>query len=189
MLSYQYRKFHCRDKTILWLSYLHNGISYTGKTASLYWIATLKTIAHWLKPNMTHFRADSRFAPSQWEMALLCNGVSHWLGASLESALHLWHELATEHSYIYKYIYISMLCYQPQQLAALIDRAARHLLQNISSQLESHMAEAYKYTTQTNIRQFYNIHLQLAETSLPALSRTFIPSTRVGVLDNKHIAW
>ena len=31
-------------------------------------------------------RADSRFAPSQWETALLCNGVSHWLGASLESA-------------------------------------------------------------------------------------------------------
>ena len=32
-------------------------------------------------------RADSRFAPSQWEMALLCNDVSHWLGANLESAL------------------------------------------------------------------------------------------------------
>ena len=33
-------------------------------------------------------RADSRFAPSQWETALLCNDVSHWLGASLESALN-----------------------------------------------------------------------------------------------------
>ena len=32
-------------------------------------------------------RADSRFASSQWETALLCNDVSHWLGASLESAL------------------------------------------------------------------------------------------------------
>ena len=32
-------------------------------------------------------RADSRFAPSQWETALLCNDVSHWLGTSLESAL------------------------------------------------------------------------------------------------------
>ena len=31
-------------------------------------------------------RADSRFAPSQWETALLCNNASHWLGASLESA-------------------------------------------------------------------------------------------------------
>ena len=32
-------------------------------------------------------RADSRFAPSQCETALLCNDVSHWLGASLESTM------------------------------------------------------------------------------------------------------
>ena len=32
-------------------------------------------------------KADSRFASSQWEMALLCNNISHWLGASLESTL------------------------------------------------------------------------------------------------------
>ena len=32
-------------------------------------------------------RADSRFAPSQWETVLLCNDLSDWLGASLESAL------------------------------------------------------------------------------------------------------
>ena len=37
--------------------------------------------------NPTWSRADSRLAPSQWETALLCNDVSHWLGASLESAL------------------------------------------------------------------------------------------------------
>ena len=37
----------------------------------------------------THMRSrdDFRFAPSQWETALLCNYVSHWLGASLASAL------------------------------------------------------------------------------------------------------
>ena len=34
-----------------------------------------------------YIRAESRFAPNQWEMALLCNNVSHWLDASLESAL------------------------------------------------------------------------------------------------------
>ena len=33
------------------------------------------------------FTADSRFAPSQWETALLCNNVYHWLGANRESAL------------------------------------------------------------------------------------------------------
>ena len=32
----------------------------------------------------------SRFVPSQWEKALLCNGISHWLGASLESVLRIW---------------------------------------------------------------------------------------------------
>ena len=36
-----------------------------------------------------YIRADSRFAHSQWETALLCNDVSHWLGASLESALYI----------------------------------------------------------------------------------------------------
>ena len=30
---------------------------------------------------------DSRFVPCQWETALLCNNVSHWLGTNLESAL------------------------------------------------------------------------------------------------------
>ena len=38
MPSYQYRKSHYGEKTILQPSYLHNGISYTGKTVSLYWI-------------------------------------------------------------------------------------------------------------------------------------------------------
>ena len=39
--------------------------------------------------HVAYDRADSRFAPSQCDSALLCNDVPHWLGASLESAL-LW---------------------------------------------------------------------------------------------------
>ena len=35
------------------------------------------------------YRADARFAPSQWETTLQSNAVSHWLGANLESALDL----------------------------------------------------------------------------------------------------
>ena len=31
-----------------------------------------------------HHRAVSKFASSQWEMALLCNDVSHWLGTGLD---------------------------------------------------------------------------------------------------------
>ena len=44
--SYQYRKSHCGDKTILRPSYLHNGISYTGKMTSLYWIRALVSPPH-----------------------------------------------------------------------------------------------------------------------------------------------
>ena len=51
----------------------------TGRvTISLSHISRFHTCKH---------RGDSRFAPSQWEMAVLCNNVSHWLGASLELAL------------------------------------------------------------------------------------------------------
>ena len=46
MSSYQCRKSHCGDKTVVRSSYLHNGIFFTRKMASLYWIslqiATLK---------------------------------------------------------------------------------------------------------------------------------------------------
>ena len=39
--SYQYRKSHCGDKTAVRSSYLHNGISFTGKMTSLYWFNLL----------------------------------------------------------------------------------------------------------------------------------------------------
>ena len=42
MPPYQYKKSHCGDKTILRSSYLHNGISYTGKMTSVYWIRALQ---------------------------------------------------------------------------------------------------------------------------------------------------
>ena len=39
-------------------------------------------------PNVCHIiRADSRFAPSQWETSLQSNTIPHWLGTGLESAL------------------------------------------------------------------------------------------------------
>ena len=41
---HRHRKSHCGDKMILQPSYLHNGISYTGKTTYLYWI---RILVHW----------------------------------------------------------------------------------------------------------------------------------------------
>ena len=35
--------------------------------------------------NTSRYRADSRFAPSQWETSLQSNAVSHWLGANLDT--------------------------------------------------------------------------------------------------------
>ena len=46
MSSYQYRKSHCGDKTVVRSSYLHNGISYTGKMTSLYWFGPLVSILY-----------------------------------------------------------------------------------------------------------------------------------------------
>ena len=45
MPSYQYRKSHCGDKTVVRSSYLHNGISYTGKMTSLYWFRPLVSMS------------------------------------------------------------------------------------------------------------------------------------------------
>ena len=42
--SYQNRKSHCGDK-IIFFFYLHNGISYTGKTDSLYLIRVLEVLS------------------------------------------------------------------------------------------------------------------------------------------------
>ena len=46
MLSYQYRKSHCGDKTAVRSSHLHNGISYTGQMSSLYSIGALVSPRH-----------------------------------------------------------------------------------------------------------------------------------------------
>ena len=57
------------------------------------------------------YRAITRFAPSQWETALLCNAFSHWLGASLESVLHLYVVYLSASLWsIQKDIYLAYLC-------------------------------------------------------------------------------
>ena len=40
-----------------------------------------------IEAELRTYRAVSRFAASLWETAWLCKDVSHWLGASLASAL------------------------------------------------------------------------------------------------------
>ena len=70
MSSYQYRKSHCGDKMILRPSYLHNGISYTSKTTSLYWIgakAFLKGNHHLNQCQLTiDWTLNSNLIEIQW---------------------------------------------------------------------------------------------------------------------------
>ena len=54
MASYQYRNFHCGDKTVLRPFYHHNAISYTGETISLYGItAHINTVSHLASPTQS----------------------------------------------------------------------------------------------------------------------------------------
>ena len=54
----------------------------------MFWL--LNTLLHRIISPWDWYRADSLLVSSHWETALLCNDVSHWLGANLESAL--WYE-------------------------------------------------------------------------------------------------
>ena len=58
-----YTKSHCGDKMILRPSYLHNGISYTGKMASL----------HWISPRITGF-CEGNSLVSLWK----CFATTSW---------------------------------------------------------------------------------------------------------------
>ena len=60
MPSFQYRKSHCGDKTVVRSSYLHNGISYTGKMSSLYWIGALVGSNAWNCPDLSSHRGTVR---------------------------------------------------------------------------------------------------------------------------------
>ena len=59
--------------------------------------------------DIVKYRADSRFAPSQWESALLCNDVSHWLGASIELPLKYIRSQAATCTYNYNIHRVSII--------------------------------------------------------------------------------
>ena len=87
MLSYQYRKSNCGDKTILRPSYLHNRISHTGKMSSSYWIRAL-----------TPFETYTLALPPElqwWQISFLKEHLSvyipsHSFSCQIPSAIY-WH--------------------------------------------------------------------------------------------------
>ena len=63
----------------------HTEISEKLRTAKIINVHFTKYLRRY--PYLIHVRVDSRFVLSQRETVLLCNDVSHWLGANLESTL------------------------------------------------------------------------------------------------------
>ena len=64
----------------------------------------------WIRLPRYMFRADASFVPSQWETVLLCNDVSHWLGANLESILYAMHKRLLPFQVIYTgRVFLTML--------------------------------------------------------------------------------
>ena len=68
-----------------WIVWLLHCVWSNPEEYVLYWEANYHSQAQQCK---YYVRADSRFVPSRWEVSLLCNDVSHWLGTNLESALY-----------------------------------------------------------------------------------------------------
>ena len=52
-------------------------------------LTNVTNCAHYSESPSITLRDDSVFAPSQWEMALHCNAISHWLGTYTESSLNV----------------------------------------------------------------------------------------------------
>ena len=88
-------------------------------------------------PQLQSGRVDSRFAPCQWEMALLCNDVSHVLGASLESPLIRCNR---------EYVSLINLSYTSTQIYLHINFDAISLLESINdSKIKNSIYHRKKY--------------------------------------------
>ena len=81
MSSYQFRKSHCGDKTIVRSSYLHNGTSYTGKMSSLYLIGAMEAIS--ISDKMSYGKISQKLESvrlvSLWNSAARCLKISDQL--------------------------------------------------------------------------------------------------------------
>ena len=130
MWFYQYRSSHRGDKTILWMSYFHNGICYTFKTIIfLYWIKALKNIAFY---NRTKFQITSRHCSSQYSARkslqsylnpLWLDGLKPWdvqtIGYKQRVLMHRHQGLNVRHGlchiymrYLYIYeLFIAFVCF------------------------------------------------------------------------------
>ena len=114
MSSYQYMKSHCGDKTVVRSSYIHNGISYTGKTPSLYWIRAQVVSFYWL---FTIFFGCSRI--SYLHNGITFNGKTaslYWIRAQVVSFYWLFTNCYSPDCFIVKHCMVFKLIWMSQNV-------------------------------------------------------------------------
>ena len=75
MSSYQYRKSRCGDKTVVRSAYLHNGISYTSKMVSFYWIGPLEVHYKYTSVKNVHKSLDVLIVDTERVVILRAHGA------------------------------------------------------------------------------------------------------------------
>ena len=108
MSSYRKRKFHYEDITILWPSYIHNGISYTGKTISLYWfralVVTLTLLFEWV------YRIHTYHMACKYSISLNGKYISHRAGKEwLRSDRLTWDKHCNHYNKVLKDVSIKLV--------------------------------------------------------------------------------
>ena len=82
-------------------TYIHDTASFCALPVQFLIILPVLLVGYFSNVSVkAHYRADSKFAPSQWETSLQSNAVSHWLGANLKSARPLG-QIRTSHCDFY----------------------------------------------------------------------------------------
>ena len=113
MPSYQYRKSHYGDKTVVRSSYLHNGISYTGKMASFYWISPLVCFSWWA---LIDGFVQKRCVVTKlaWVKYILLHFLWKPIGfGGLRTSSHIWYAVCWNcivYTYTYSYTSLAYIC-------------------------------------------------------------------------------
>ena len=87
MSSYQNRKSDCGDKTVVRSSYLHKGISYTGKMTSLYWIRALVDVAVNLKLLSSNTCSLRTYVHFLWNRSSVTENLWRWVNLSSDNGI------------------------------------------------------------------------------------------------------